>query len=466
MLLHLVRQQARTSALRSCSMLQRLSAVRSFATKVRVKPGTRAARRRKEEKGIAASVNDSILQAESSLSARDHLMRLGLWTFVSVNVGAYFSSGDEGAQILLNLDEFTSAILAPPRADKKALEAALERTARGLALNDTLKLQLLATPGYVERLFELLNSTSCTLAGRNHAVKVLEAISGSADAQRDMVRRGDHVRLIEALGRESTSLYAKKSLAHALCNLALLPELAGPLARAGAVGALVAEQESDPRLHRQRVAVGASRLAYAARALGPDVMHSLSDSERALITRLADEEQRAAEAGGALHAFRASIVESGVLLYFHTAAGGAAWGVFESLRLQQPRAVFVQNVVRTALVTCFVPILLVGGVVTGYTRLNRSTDSIKEKFGLYFTSCVALYPAARLLTIVERFAPLWLGGHIVGFCSFFVWTLYSESDLLKSDALLLNAPLPKKKVVVVWEAKPDADGPMVGPQRK
>ena len=43
-----------------------------------------------------------------------------------------------------------------------------------------------------------------------------------------------------------------------------------------------------------------------------------------------------------------------------------------------------------------------------------------------------------LLQWVERFAPLWLGGHIVGFVSFFAWTLYTESDLLKSDQLLLT----------------------------
>ena len=48
--------------------------------------------------------------------------------------------------------------------------------------------------------------------------------------------------------------------------------------------------------------------------------------------------------------------------------------------------------------------------------------------------------ASRLLSWVARFAPLWLGGHIVGFGSFFVWTLYTESDLLKSDAALLAPP--------------------------
>ena len=45
---------------------------------------------------------------------------------------------------------------------------------------------------------------------------------------------------------------------------------------------------------------------------------------------------------------------------------------------------------------------------------------------------------ARSSARVENFAPLWLGGHIVGFGSFFVWTLYTESDILKSDHNLLD----------------------------
>ena len=58
---------------------------------------------------------------------------------------------------------------------------------------------------------------------------------------------------------------------------------------------------------------------------------------------------------------------------------------------------------------------------------------------VYFASSMALYPAGRLLRWVETFAPLWLGGHIVGFVSFFGWTLYTESDLLKNDSALLKS---------------------------
>ena len=423
------------------------------------------------EPGAAAAVNAALFAAEDNLTIRDHLMRLGLWALVSLNVGIYFSQGDEGAQILVHLDEFTEGIL-DPKTDNERLEKALENISRGLGMNDTLKMRLLSTPGFFERLVELMQSSTVPVTTRNHAAKSLEAMSASADAQREMVVRGHHEVLLAMMGRESTSLYHRKTLATTICNLESLAENAPTLTRAGAIGALVAEQQADPRLVRQKVKVSVSRLALRAHGLGHDATAALPAAERELIARLAEEEHKAA-ASSPLHSVRATLIESGVLLYFHTAGGGAAWGLFESLRLQQPRSMLVQNVARTALVTCFVPILMVGGVVTAYNRVNKRTDSINEKFALYFGVCLGLYPAQRMLSMVERFAPLWLGGHIVGFASFFVWTLYTESDLLKSDNALLTAANPptKKKLVVLWEAKPQNAEPSttaaaveIGPQ--
>jgi hypothetical protein len=386
------------------------------------------------------AMNQALADAEASLSTRDHFMRIGLWTLASAWVGVFFSQGDEGAQVLEHSGEFVDAIMGATTS-RAVLENALERVSRGLPQNDSLKLRLLAAPGLVDRLQTLIVSPDCSVTARNHAVKALEAMSGSTAAQREMMRRGDHVAFIGIMGREDTSLYVRKALATTICNLAQQTEHAGALARAGAIGALDAEQKHDPRLRRRRVAVGLARLATAVEALGPVVLDALPEEERALAARLAEEEKRAAREGGALHSARATLVESGLLLYLHTAGGGAAWGLFESLRGGQSQAVLVQNVARTALVTCLVPILMVGGVVTAYTEVNKSTDVMHEKFGLYFSSCLALYPASRLLTWVERFAPLWLGGHVVGFGSFFLWMLWSESDLLKSDSSLL-APMP------------------------
>mmetsp|Transcript_80835 Transcript_80835/g.160633 ORF Transcript_80835/g.160633 Transcript_80835/m.160633 type:complete len:188 (+) Transcript_80835:104-667(+) len=102
----------------------------------------------------ARAVTAAIREAEESLSTRDHLMRLGLWAFISLNIGAFFSQGDEGAQVLLHLDEFTDAILDTASSKSKLTEA-LERVSRGTPVNDTLKMRLLATPGFFDRLVEI-----------------------------------------------------------------------------------------------------------------------------------------------------------------------------------------------------------------------------------------------------------------------------------------------------------------------
>ena len=82
-------------------------------------------------------------------------VQLGLWALVSLNVGAWFSQGDEGAQILIHLEEFTGALL-DRETTRTRLTERLERVARGSQLNDSLKLKLLREPGLPERLLELL----------------------------------------------------------------------------------------------------------------------------------------------------------------------------------------------------------------------------------------------------------------------------------------------------------------------
>ena len=109
-----------------------------------------------------------------------------------------------------------------------------------------------------------------------------------------------------------------------------LPDNVAELARAGAVGVLQAEQDFSPKLKRQRVEVALARIATTLQQAHADVVATLPPAEQALIAELAAAEAEAAKQP--LHAVRASLIESGVLLYLHTAGGGAAWGLFESLR--------------------------------------------------------------------------------------------------------------------------------------
>ncbi len=49
---------------------------------------------------------------------------------------------------------------------------------------------------------------------------------------------------------------------------------------------------------------------------------------------------------------------------------------------------------------------------------------------------MSLYPWVYILPIVDKVFPLWIGGHVLGFTSFFTWLLVSKSDVLQSDNLL------------------------------
>mmetsp|Transcript_53657 Transcript_53657/g.117000 ORF Transcript_53657/g.117000 Transcript_53657/m.117000 type:complete len:477 (-) Transcript_53657:717-2147(-) len=400
---------------------------------------TIAERLRVGRRGFASSETPLVHYKEPDLFSRlwDFFVPLGMWSFVSLNIGAWFSQGDEGVQVLLHIDQFTEPIL-DPMTTRKQLTERLERLSRGVALNDTLKRTVLHTPGLIERLFEIIRSTETkkvNATSKNHAVKILEHVSALPDTQLEIVEKKIHLTLIDLLRDPRTGLYVKKTIATAVCNLASQPENVPKLGECCALSALHDEQALSKALRRQKVAVALGHLGAALQALPAEQLSALPPRERELIAQYAEAEREAAS--HPLYELRATLIESGVLLYLHTAAGGAVWGLFESLRLREPRAVLVQNVIRTSLVTCFIPILVVGGIITAYSHFNRTTDTVAEKFNLYFASCMAIYPVGRLLQWVERFAPLWLGGHIVGFFSFFVWTLYTESDLLKTDRDLL-----------------------------
>lgn len=59
-----------------------------------------------------------------------HAVPLGLWTAVSLNVGAFFSQGDEGLQVLIHLGEKFSAPILDPETPSDRLKERLERVVR------------------------------------------------------------------------------------------------------------------------------------------------------------------------------------------------------------------------------------------------------------------------------------------------------------------------------------------------
>merc|ERR1740117_976098 len=203
-------------------------------------------------------------ESEGTSVLRDYVLPLGLWTIVSGWVGAAFSQGDEGVQVLMRVDEFVG-ILLDCDTKRSVLMEKLEQMSRGTSQNDTLKMRLALAPGVLERLLNLLTSTdtNVTTTARNHAAKVLENLSTSSQAQIELVNRGLHAPLLEVLRAEGTSLYLKKTLAATACNLATEPANLLALGAEGIVSALHGEQEAHEVLRRRRVGVCLGRIGLA-----------------------------------------------------------------------------------------------------------------------------------------------------------------------------------------------------------
>ena len=100
------------------------------------------------------------------------MLPIGMWGIVCLNVGAYFSQGDDGAQCLVHFDHLSALLLGeeverrtmPEHVTQASLTEHLERALRGASVNDTLKVQLLRQPGMIERLLTLARGDTTVLA--------------------------------------------------------------------------------------------------------------------------------------------------------------------------------------------------------------------------------------------------------------------------------------------------------------
>ena len=129
-----------------------------------------------------------------------------------------------------------------------------------------------------------------------------------------------------------------------------------------------------------------------------------------------------------------SLSQTGLMLYIHTIIGGALWGLSVSLYRRYSLSKLWQNIYRTALVTGFVPAYFIGGIITVYNTYIKDLNQFQHIF--LFNNVIALsviIPWIYLIPILDVYCPLWLGGHIVGFTSFFLQMYIQDADLLKSD---------------------------------
>ena len=103
----------------------------------------------------------------------------------------------------------------------------------------------------------------------------LESLTPTPNASPDQV-----LKLVRV---EGASLYVRKALATLTCHLAKAAANVPILARAGAVSALHDEQESNPKLRRQKVQVALRRLcARLTEEEHATLLASLPQRERAL----------------------------------------------------------------------------------------------------------------------------------------------------------------------------------------
>jgi hypothetical protein len=63
--------------------------------------------------------------------------------------------------------------------------------------------------------------------------------------------------------------------------------------------------------------------------------------------------------------------------------------------------------------------------------LREHVVCVSETLTTFLTTTTCLCSAST-----QAYAPLWIGGHVVGFCSFFIYLRVTGADLLRSDAVL------------------------------
>jgi len=198
-------------------------------------------------------------------------------------------------------------------------------------------------------------------------------------------------------------LYVRKALAHALANCAAVEGLRSALAAAGTPIALY-EVQQDTLLRRKAFDLALSQIAGTVlssstaiefRDIGTEDMRILQE-----IHELSGKKENSL-----FERMQLAVVNSGMALYLHTSAGGFVWGALESLRRKDS----MRNIIKNSL-----------------------------KTSLTLGTCMSLYPWCYLLPVVERFSPFWIGGHVLGFMSFFTWMVVSGNDLFKTDSLIVQ----------------------------
>eukprot|EP00808_Paulinella_micropora_P003750 g49388.t1 len=376
------------------------------------------------KKGDRIEVNMSKLKKPSFPAV------VGVTTLCSLWLAAIATDANKPLKLLQKFDEGMEQYLMS--GERSKVQSIVQVMAEAMYQNDLLKRKLAEHPQYIDRLFRLLYSNDFKV--RDYSAKILNLLCSLPDLQMKLLESEFHKRVLVAMSHTKDAMYLQKTLAFGLCHLAQHSDKAKEmLIDAGAVPALSLLLE-EKQLQRHYIKKTIRQLAVFA-VSRPDVMSRLDNKHAEQMRALAAEY----EVLKATLAYRASspLIESGILLYFHTGLGGGLWGLGTSLWQNESKAMLFQNTFRTAFITGMVPAYFVGFCVSAFTEARKRASTHPQVFWLYFgTTFGTILPWYYLLPVVEAWSPLWLGGHVVGFSLFFLYLIYSDADLIKSDEKL------------------------------
>ncbi|EAL71496.1 hypothetical protein DDB_G0271944 [Dictyostelium discoideum AX4] len=363
-------------------------------------------------------------------SFKDKLFRNGasfiVWGFFSFGIAVYLASHDDTEFIIKNIDSTMKKLKT--LTDYELLKSKLAELSELSSKNTTLK-KLLSNPEYITQLLDIILEYS-DLEINNKSAKIIENASEFINDYSIIPK------LLEVAELKYIPSYVKKTLGSAISKIALKgdDEARLKLASNGAIeflDSMMSIKDFKCQLFKSALLAISSTLENI-----PTTITSQNEKRKELVTKYAAEERLVK--GNVLELKKRELIQSGYHLYLHTSAGGFVWGCIESIRNKLPLRAILLNGCKNSIITAALPIIFVGLMTTYTNETIKKLDTTKEKFEFYFAGFYSLFPWYYILPIVEKFSPYWIGGHVLGFMSFFSYLAYSEYDIFKSDTILIE----------------------------
>jgi hypothetical protein len=364
-----------------------------------------------ELKERVEAARDGVVKQKKPNPITKHAIGFVVFSGLSFLFAAYTVGADNPELLIAKLDTHIAPIYMDDPEDAKNT---LEIFAQYTQTNDTLK-RLIIDKKHVDKVLHLVE-TGQTPEIRNFAAKIIDNLVQDDSNKHALLADFSRVQKMVAIARDKeASLYVRKALAHALACCATEEGLHNTLAVAGVPTALY-EVQQEPLLKRRIFDLAVQQIAMTVMEKGGTSGFIGEGDLQVLQNAYAVHGKTQNSLFGQI---QLALVNSGVTMYLHTSVGGFIWGSIESLRARASIQQILVNAFKTSLVTGLVPICFVGLGVSLYTYYQHRVDTAEQRFYLTLGTCISLYPWYYLMPVVERFSPFWIGGHVLGFMSFF-----------------------------------------------